>query len=609
MKTHIFLFFIALISTAQSQVVSLTEEQDSDITPLLLNPYTLLHTTYQRVEHPDSIAENQWIKHPEGPVFGIADRFYWLKYQFNNETSDTLHDVFYIPYHHIYKLTIWQKQHKTQRIITTGTAYPDAIKNYRSRGYPVDIFFPPGKLEVFVRLNHHYMPLRSSAYLLTPDQVDKNIINSESIIWFWRGIFMFALVVSLVLFLSTQIKLFLHYFLLNLGVALFIGMEIGDFFMFFNADPNKFIIDIKHLGNIMVVLFFPYFLNELTPIKKHHKKLWSFMLYGVYLMIALWLLCLIPALKNSYLLYITVAYFIGFTSFVFLLQIYFLAAAAYRRQRNSFILLITYFFYIMAVTINVILPNLGFSTDSMQVYNTLMFGSIFEIFTFMILMGKETLAIYRERAELLEKQKMHQAEVIKAMVDSQEIERNKVGRELHDMIGANISVIRQQVDKTNKSLISVIDHTVESVRSLSHGLVTPMIKRNEFKDEIDELCLMFTKDGFEVRSSFFNWRGINKPEIATHLYRIVQELLQNAIKHSEASEVRIQFLLDYENTITLTYEDNGKGFDYQNEKRDGIGLINIENRVTLINGKLNFDTKPGGKGTNVIIELENPQLK
>ncbi len=609
MKTHILLFFIALFYTAQSQTIPLTGEQDSDITPLLLNPYTLLHTTYQHVEHPDSIAENQWVKHPVGPVFGIADKYYWLKYQFNNLNSDSLHEVFFIPYHHIYKLTIWLKQTETKKLITTGSAYPLSVKSYRSRGYPVDIFFPPGESEVFVRLNHLYMPLRSSIYLLTPDQIDKNIINSESTIWFWRGIFMFALVVSLVLFLSTRIKLFLHYFLLNLGVAFFIGMEIGDFFMFFNADPHKFIIDIKHLGNILVVLFFPYFLNELTPIRVHHQKLWNFLIYGVYLMFLLWLLCLFPAFKNSYLLYATVVYFIGYTSFVFLLQLFFLAAAAYRHQRNSFILLITYFFYIAAVTINVILPNLGLSSDSMQVYNTLMLGSIFEIFTFMILMGKETLIIYRERAILLEKQKDHQSEVIKAMVDSQEVERNKVGRELHDMIGANISVIRQRVDKTNESLISVIDNTVEAVRNLSHGLVTPMIKRNEFKDEIDDLCLMFSKEDFKVRSSFFNWRGINNPEIATHLYRVVQELLQNAIKHSEATEVRIQFLIDYENVITLAYEDNGKGFDYQSESRTGIGLINIENRVKLINGKLNFDTKPGGKGTNVIIELENPQLK
>ena len=153
----------------------------------------------------------------------------------------------------------------------------------------------------------------------------------------------------------------------------------------------------------------------------------------------------------------------------------------------------------------------------------------------------------------------------------------------------------------------MIDHTVEAVWNLSHGLVNPMIKRDEFKDEINELCLMFSKEDFVVQSSFFNWRGINKPEIATHLYRIVQELLQNATKHSGAAQVRIQFLIDYGNVITLTYEDNGKGFDYHSEKMDGIGLINIENRVTLINGKLNFDTKPGGKGTNVIIELENHQ--
>jgi signal transduction histidine kinase len=83
----------------------------------------------------------------------------------------------------------------------------------------------------------------------------------------------------------------------------------------------------------------------------------------------------------------------------------------------------------------------------------------------------------------------------------------------------------------------------------------------------------------------------------------VQELLQNAVKHSGATEVAIQFLVHHDGLRTLMYEDNGSGFDYVVKRKSGLGLINIENRVKLINGSIRFDTRANGKGTTIIIEV------
>ncbi|MCF8231899.1 MAG: hypothetical protein K9J27_06880 [Bacteroidales bacterium] len=605
MKSILALLLISLVTVAHSvgQKVEIPNDIENSNNVLNLNPYTKLTRTPITSYTPQEFLSKKWQHAPRGGVFGISDKVQWMRYDFYNHTIDWEY-VLYIPYHHIYEIDVFQlAAKKLRKIHSSGTKYPDSLKSMKSRGYPVKIKIPSGQSTIFVRLNHLYMPLRGSAFLLSNAKTHDKILRNETAIWFWRGLFLFALIISFVLYLYTRIRLFLFYFLLNAGVALFIGMEIGDFFMFFPADPYNFIIDIKHLGNILVILFFPLFLNELTPIRKLQPTVWKIMMIGIFIMPLLWLLCLIPPLKNSLLLYATVAYFIAISSIVFLLQIYFLSVALLRRKRNALILLFTYFFYITAVAFNVILPNLGMKADELLVYNTLMYGSIFEILTFMILMGRETLIIYKEHAMLLEKQKMHQAEIIKAMVESQEIERNKVGRELHDMIGANISVIRQQVNKTNKTLLSVIDHTIESVRRLSHGLVTPMIKKDEFADEIRELCLMFSGNGLTIQPYFHNWKGLKNTDMATHLYRIVQELLQNTVKHSQASHVTVQFLVDYNRNLTLIYEDNGKGFNYEKQRHSGLGLINIENRVKLIHGKLSFDTKPGGTGTTVIIEI------
>lgn len=559
--------------------------------------------------NPHQILSRDFKPMPEGPNFGVTDKVHWLKYDFYNTNGSSEKYVVFLPYHHIYRVHAWLQHGNSLKLIdSTGTFFRYNTKDIKSRGYPFIINFPPGKSTLLIKLNHRYMPLRGTPFMLTVEEARSTITRNETIIWFWRGIFMFALFVSFILYLSTKIRLFLYYFMLNFGVALFIGMEIGDFFMFFPKDPWNFIIDIKHLGNILVVLFFPLFLNELTPIARLRPGLWKIMMAGIIVMPVLWLICLIPPVKSSYFMLVTVMYFIFYTSLVFLLQIYFLAVAVYARKRNARVLFITYLFYISAVAMNVILPNLGVTTENLLVYNTLMIGSIIEIFTFMILMGRETLSIYRERTALINRQKKHKDEIIRAIVDSQEKERNKVGRELHDMIGANISVIRQNIDKSNTALLNVIDDTIESVRNLSHGLVTPMIRDDEFQDEIRELCLLFSNESLRIKSHFHGWKRISKPEVATHLYRIVQELLQNAVKHSRASSISIQFIFDESEKLLLIFEDNGRGFDYQSEIRSGLGLININNRVKLIHGSIKYDTRVNGGGTTVLISLPGKVL-
>lgn len=553
----------------------------------------------------DEVKDSIFVLFADGANLGLTVNKHWLKYRFINIEKESKEYVFYFPYHHIYDIKLY-KEHNNSFILldSSGTKYKYKSKDMESRGHPFIVKMDKGQNVFLVRVEHLNMPLRATVFLLSKDMTREVIHKNEITIWFWRGIFLFALFVSFILFFTTRIKLFLYYFLLNFGVALFIGMETGDFFMFFNRDPFNFIIDIKHLGNILVVLFFPYFLNELTPLKVRNPVLWKIMIYGIFVMPVLWFICLLPGVKETGFMLITVYYFIYYSSFVFILQIYFLFAAFLKKERNARALFITYFFYLSAVISNVVLPNLGIKNENLLVYNILMYGSILEIFTFMVLMGRETLAIYRERADLLEKQHNHQKEMIRSIVESREVERNRIGRELHDMIGANISVIKQNVDKADKRLLHIINSTVESVRNLSHGLITPMIDKSDFKDEIYELCILFSTEKFKIKPYFHNWENTYNSDLLTHIYRIIQELLQNSVKHSKAKNVSLQFIADKSHNISIMYEDDGIGFDFQKQRHKGYGLMNIENRVKLIQGQIAFDTRPNNNGTTVFIEID-----
>ena len=89
--------------------------------------------------------------------------------------------------------------------------------------------------------------------------------------------------------------------------------------------------------------------------------------------------------------------------------------------------------------------------------------------------------------------------------------------------------------------------------------------------------------------------------IETVLFRVLQEIINNIIKHSEASIVNIQ-IIRHENELSMMVEDNGKGFDASKISSDGIGMKNIRSRIAYLNGTVHFDSQPG-KGTTVSIEV------
>ena len=580
---------------------------NDSITPLNLEKYTYIYSTKDTSSDVYNILSKDFIFNENGLNIGINDKIRWEKFSFNNPTNQTKEYYIYFPYNHINKIIAYTFYNDTLKKTThTGTYYNYKNKDIESRGYPILIKLKPGKTQVYIYVNHMNLPLKGICYLLKEKEVRTTNYKSEKAIWFWKGLFLFAMLITFALFLTTRLKLFLYYFLLNMGVGIFFAAEIGDFFIFFDADKLNNIIDIKQFGNTIILFAFPLFINEITPISKLRPRIWKFMFYGIFLIPVLWSINIIPYVKQTYFLYFTTQYFIYGSAIVFLLQLYFAFISYMNKARNSLAVLIAYSFYVSAVFINVILPNLGILENSIEAYNSFISGSIFEIVIFMGLIGKETLSIYEQRSNLLEQQKNHQTEIIKAIVESQEKERNHVGRELHDMIGANISVIKQQVDKTNTKLIDIINRTIDEVRNLSHGLVTPLIKDDDFVDEINELCFMFSNLDTKVKSNFHNWTTITDTEKTTHLYRIVQELLQNAIKHSNAKNVFIQFIINKEGELTVMYEDDGVGFDYETcYINKGLGLINIENRIKLMDANIIYDTQKGRKGTTIIINIKN----
>jgi two-component system, NarL family, sensor kinase len=210
-----------------------------------------------------------------------------------------------------------------------------------------------------------------------------------------------------------------------------------------------------------------------------------------------------------------------------------------------------------------------------------------------------------------------QQKMLQAELESQETERRRLSADLHDSIGGMLSTIRvgistmarllpdpQSIDQTKKML----DDTITSVRRISRDLMPSTLEKFGLVQALKELCERFQATS-AIRISFHEEGQV--PELDKNrslmIFRIVQELLNNAIKHSRAEEIKVT--LQAAGELLVIVQDNGVGFDanaVMNDKQSGtgLGLFNIENRARLMGGKITYDrVNPTGSKTSVHIPL------
>lgn len=204
-----------------------------------------------------------------------------------------------------------------------------------------------------------------------------------------------------------------------------------------------------------------------------------------------------------------------------------------------------------------------------------------------------------------------------ARIEGQDDERQRIAQDLHDRLGSMLSTIklyfstidskvdllrlesREQYSKANQ----LLDEACDEVRKVAHDIHSGVLKNFGLKAQLQELVdtINNTKQiKIELLTHKINDRLETKVEI--NIYRIVQELISNALKHSKASKLSIQ-LNRFGDIIHILVEDNGVGFKESNAReKNGMGLSGIETRVNAMNGTINIDSVLG-RGTSIAIDL------
>ncbi|GGF21479.1 two-component sensor histidine kinase [Flavobacterium limi] len=210
--------------------------------------------------------------------------------------------------------------------------------------------------------------------------------------------------------------------------------------------------------------------------------------------------------------------------------------------------------------------------------------------------------------------KDQELKLIKASISGQDKERQRISQELHDSIGGNLAAIKLQLNHLVissspkiKNLTALLDETYQQVRNLSHTLIPKKFTHHKFC-EVLESYFNNIGEASNIKTDFTAYpkREIDAlhEEIQIEIFKIIQELLTNTIKHAKASKMDLQLNL-VENVLNILFEDNGIGFNPENY-RPGIGIMNLENRIVKLNGSFLMDSKLK-RGT--IANIEIPVLR
>ena len=221
-----------------------------------------------------------------------------------------------------------------------------------------------------------------------------------------------------------------------------------------------------------------------------------------------------------------------------------------------------------------------------------------------------------QQQQITELEKEKQLQTVDAMLKGQEEERGRLAKDLHDGLGGMLSGVKMSFSNMKENMImdasntaafekSIVqlDNTITELRKVAHNLMPEALVKFGLKNAVEDFCrsMELSSKTKIICEQLGSDRNLGN-SANVNVYRILQELVNNAVKHAQASQILVQ-LTKSSDKVLITVEDDGKGFDINTlENSTGIGYINLKQRIAYLNGKMDIETKPS-QGTAVNIEL------
>lgn len=213
-----------------------------------------------------------------------------------------------------------------------------------------------------------------------------------------------------------------------------------------------------------------------------------------------------------------------------------------------------------------------------------------------------------QKNKILQRQQQ-EIDISKALIDGEEQERKRLARELHDGLMGQVTGIKMNVERLARNsrqtdlpeIVSGLESVIIELRQTAHNLEPVVLKNHGLEEAIQRFCQSMESSHTKIAFYPNNLTHVVSKNLTLSIYRIVQELITNAIRHAEASEIILQCAIE-NNFLLIEMEDNGKGFDPKTTPRN-MGLNNLEARIKAINGTISIHSGPN-QGTCITIECQ-----
>ena len=233
--------------------------------------------------------------------------------------------------------------------------------------------------------------------------------------------------------------------------------------------------------------------------------------------------------------------------------------------------------------------------------------------------------LYQRRLNEIRRRQFAQEDFSRRLINAHETERRRVAAELHDSIGQSLAMIKNSavfgsntandLDEAKEQLAEISTqsaHAIAEVREISYNLRPYLLDRLGLTKAISALLEKIEDNSaLEIISDIEDVDGLFENEAEISIYRIIQESLNNILKHAEATKVRV-LMAKTARFVTIEIADNGKGFDVkaksETKSRGGFGLLGMSERVRMLGGTQTIESETG-KGTVIRINLHLPEKK
>lgn len=218
---------------------------------------------------------------------------------------------------------------------------------------------------------------------------------------------------------------------------------------------------------------------------------------------------------------------------------------------------------------------------------------------------------------LLQKAVLNEQKIaVKAVIEAEEKERGRIAAELHDGVGQmvsaakmNLSAIEMKLPTENQDLksgfskaLKLVDESCTEIRLVSHQMIPHTLAKKGLGYAVKEFLSHLNDDLIDISFHEVGFGKEGDKHVETVLYRVIQECVNNVLKHSHAKKLDISLIKDQDG-INITIEDDGRGFNLNEAtEKDGIGLDNISSRIKYLNGEIDIDSEHG-KGTLISISI------